>query len=340
MVCCSGWPVCWCWGYKVLEHGGRLVEAARQYRIAPSEWLDLSTAINPLGWPVPPIPPSMWTRLPQDEDGLAEVAGRYYQAAQVLPVAGSQAAIQALPRLRRRGRVGLCQPAYAEHAHAWRRAGHEVVAWSADDSLDGLDVLVLVHPNNPTGQTYGSAQLLGWHAQLAAHGGWLVLDEAFIDATPAASLAPHSDRPGLIVLRSLGKFFGLAGARVGFVAAEAPLLSALQELLGPWTVAGAARWLAQSALADTDWQAQTRLDLARAGQALAQLLGANGLLPTGGSALFQWVTTPQAAAIHQGLARQGILTRYFETPASLRFGLPGAAVEWQRLESTLKELVW
>jgi len=168
----------------MLEHGGKLLSAAARYGIEQDHWLDLSTGINPAGWPVPAIPDAVWQRLPETEDGLLEAAAAYYGCSDILPVAGSQAAIQALPRLRAACRVGVPHPAYAEHAHAWRAAGHAVVEWDAGHNIDALDVLVLVHPNNPGGQTYTRAELLDWHARLAARGGWLVVDEAFIDATP------------------------------------------------------------------------------------------------------------------------------------------------------------
>ncbi len=320
----------------MLEHGGRLIKAAADYGIPLADWLDLSTGINPNGWPVPNLPPAVWQRLPEDDDGLIEAARDYYGARHALAVAGSQAAIQALPYLRPPGRVGVVAPGYAEHAHAWARAGHTVIPVDPAAPLPGdLDVLVLIHPNNPTGQTYAPEALLEWHERLVTHNEWLVVDEAFMDSTPAGSLAAHSHRPGLIVLRSLGKFFGLAGARVGFVLAETALLERLRERLGPWTLNGPARYIATQALRDTAWQDAARPRLIAEGQRLAELLTAHGLPPSGGSALFQWVKTPRAPEIHIALARQGILTRLFEQPASLRFGLPGTEAEWRRLEVAL-----
>ena len=120
----------------MLEHGGRLQQASRRYGIPVTDWLDLSTGISPFAWPVPSIPATVWHRLPEDDDGLVEVARDFYGAPHVLPVAGSQAAIQALPWLRTRSRVGVAEPAYAEHAHAWRRAGHEVLGCNARELLD------------------------------------------------------------------------------------------------------------------------------------------------------------------------------------------------------------
>ncbi|MEY6431332.1 threonine-phosphate decarboxylase CobD [Thioalkalicoccus limnaeus] len=323
----------------LLEHGGRLRSAAARYRIPLERWMDLSTGINPQGWPVPPIPPALWNRLPEDDDGLDEAARTYYGCPTIRPVAGSQAAIQALPWLRRRGRVAVLHPGYAEHALAWRRAGHGVTPITAESLRAGLpavEVLILIHPANPTGVRFERDELLAWHQALADRGGWLVVDEAFIDATPERSLALDCPRPGLILLRSIGKFFGLAGARVGFVLAEPELNDALGTRLGPWTLTGPARWVTRQALADQAWQQATRLRLAQASERLAALLTRQGLRPTGGCALFQWVETGHAERIHDRLARRGILTRRFTAPPSLRFGLPRDEDAWRRLDAALE----
>ena len=322
----------------MLEHGGGLRAAAVRYGISLSDWLDLSTGINPQGWPVPAVPATVWQRLPEAEDGLETAAAAYYSVESLLPVAGSQAAIQALPWLREPGRVGVLSPSYAEHAHAWRRAGHRVEWWPAeslDAAIERLNALVLVHPNNPTGVRFPPALLLDWRARLADRGGWLVVDEAFMDATPAESLASHAGLPGLIVLRSLGKFFGLAGARVGFVLAEPALLEHLHEPLGPWTVAGPSRWVAARALSDRDWQAEMRSRLDRAGNRLADLLKRQRLPVAGGTGLFQWMPLPDAEFWQDALARRGILVRRFTDPPGLRFGLPGGEPAWRRLELAL-----
>ncbi len=322
----------------MLEHGGRLRAAAQRYGIPLSDWLDLSTGIAPYHPPLPSISSCAWTRLPEPDDGLEAAARQYYGARAVLPVAGSQSAIQALPRLRGLARVGIVSPCYAEHAEAWRRLGHRVVELceaSVPRALDQLDVLVVVNPNNPTGQMIAPQRLLEWRSELAAYGGWLVVDEAFMDCTPEHSLAAHSHLPGLVVLRSFGKFFGLAGARLGFVLAHAGLLRFLARLLGPWTVNGPTRQLAAELLADQPAQQRQRECLHCDGQRLVDLLRRHDLAPLGGCALFQWWVSADAALLHDFLARRGILTRLFAQPSSVRFGLP-TDVGWARLDQALQ----
>lgn len=324
----------------MLEHGGRLQRAAQLYGIALDQWLDLSSGIAPWPWDIPPIPVRAWARLPETDDGLEVAACVYYGASQVLPVPGSQAAIQALPRLRRSGKVGVLSPCYAEHAEGWRRGGHvvrEITEAEVDFFLDSLDVLVVVNPNNPTGRMLPPERLLEWHARLAPRGGWLVVDEAFMDNTPQLSLAACTGLIGLIVLRSFGKFFGLAGVRLGFVLAERKLLNLLAEQIGPWAVSGPTRVLGKECLLDKQGHQQQILRCAQASERLAQLLGRFGLNPQGGCDLFQWLVTDRAEQLHEFMARRGILLRLFVQTSSLRFGLPAEEADWQRLEQALDD---
>ncbi len=328
----------------MLEHGGNLAYAAQHYGIALEEWLDLSTGINPYPYPLPPIPSAAWHKLPQDNDGLLDAACAYYGCKAALACAGSQAALQILPQLRTQSQLGtqakVAMPAlmYQEHARAWQNHGHEVLKFAGipDASLlQQVDVLLLCNPNNPTAHQFSPEQLLHWHTELAARGGWLVVDEAFIDSTPELSLAPYSHQPGLLVLRSLGKFFGLAGARVGFLLAEPALLNRAQELLGPWCVAGPSRFAATLALADTAWQNNTRSHLLNNSQKLAALLTNYGLTPMASTSLFQFVSTVEARVWQHHLAQKGIWVRLFQEDSALRFGLlPEHA--WSRLELALK----
>ncbi len=318
----------------MLEHGGQLRNAAKHYKIPLEHWIDLSTGINPNGYPIPAIPTHCWQRLPENNDGLLTVAQDYYQAESLLAVAGSQAAIQMLPHLYPRSKVGILTPAYAEHKACWQQAGHQVIPLrpeNVESHLSQLQVLIIVNPNNPTGHLFSPQQLLDWHKILQAKNGWLIVDEAFIETYPNHSLSHLEPQIGLIILRSIGKFFGLAGIRCGFVIGTPSLLALLEEKLGVWPLSHPSRYIATKALTDRQWQQQMLIALPQQGRRLQKLLQTQNLNPTGRHALFQWIKMPRAEELHQQFAQQGILTRLFTEPKSLRFGLPKNEVEWDKL---------
>ena len=322
----------------MLEHGGNLRDAARRYD--RDDWIDLSTGINPHGYPAAAPSPAAWHRLPEPDPALIDAACAYYRAPQLLSVAGTQAAIQALPRLRAPSRVAVSSPSYAEHAHHWNLHGHarRLVPYAAlDEAVATSDVVVVVNPNNPTGETVTPEVLLDWSARLHARGGWLVVDEAFGDTAPHLSVAAHAGQPGLIVLRSVGKFFGLAGLRLGFVAAHERLLTQLADLLGPWTISGPAQEVALQALRDTRWQHATQASLAAGGERLSQLLLKYDIASSG-TPLFRWWPQVRPEAFHEHMASRGIWCRLFrEAARGVRVGLPAIEPEWQRLEQALHE---
>ncbi|PKO38878.1 MAG: threonine-phosphate decarboxylase [Betaproteobacteria bacterium HGW-Betaproteobacteria-6] len=324
----------------MLEHGGGLRKAAAHYNIPLESWLDLSTGINPEGWPVPALSPAAWHRLPEENDGLETAAAAYYGNPNLLPVAGSQAAIHWLPALLPRAVVACISPIYSEHPQAWQRAGHKM-RFLQNATLPralaaATPYVLLCNPNNPTADRHPHDIAIDAARQLKKRGGWLIVDEAFMDPTPEDSLTPLAgtdEAPNLIVLRSLGKFFGLAGARVGFVFAAPDILNRMNEAMGPWTVSGPAREVTRLALQDSAWQAATRHSLIAAGQRLHQLLAPLGEVKA--TALFATLTSARSAELHEALARQGILTRHYDQQPLLRFGLPGDEAGWQRLSKAL-----
>ena len=324
----------------MLEHGGNLRDAALRFGRPLEDWLDLSTGINPHWYRPPALSGNAWHRLPEADPALALAAADFYGAPLMLPVAGTQAAIQALPRLRAPSRVVVAAPSYAEHAHHWALHGHamrEVGYDALDGARQDCDVMVVCNPNNPTGASVARGKLLEWAAQLGARGGWLVVDEAFADTAPHDSVADHSDRAGLIVLRSVGKFFGLAGVRLGFVGAHPDLLGALADLLGPWAVSGPAQQIAGAALLDRAWQDAMRRRLLDEGARLHALL-AEHRIDAGGSALFQWWPQAQPEAFWRHMAERGIWVRLFTHAArGIRLGLPPDENGWLRLAQALKE---
>ncbi len=327
---------------KTIQHGGRILAAVEKYGIAKEDWLDLSTGLNPNGWTVAAVPDAIWQSLPEECDGLESAACKYYGCATCLPVAGSQVAIQTLPTLRSFSKVAVISPTYAEHEYNWKQAGHDVIQLSVDnveEHIEQLDVLVVINPNNPTGKIISINKLLSWHQQLSGKGGWLIVDEAFMDVTPEKSLVASGIKPGLIVLRSMGKFFGLAGIRCGFVISDKELLQRMSERLGPWSLTGPTRYIARQALCDQKWQIKSHEILIKSGLRLNKVLNEHGLVPAGGTALFQWLKHPQAKEIYEACAKQGILLRYFEktttSKPSLRFGLPANKEQWQKLSDVL-----
>lgn len=342
--------------YNTHKHGGQLQAASKKYAIPAEDWLDLSTGINSSIYPLPVIPPKCWQRLPETNDGLEQAATDYYGSKFLLPVSGSQEAIQYLPDLfLTKQRVGIIKPAYHSHHQAWLKAGHEIVELTTDEvdeKINTLDILIIVNPTNPSAETFSSAHLYNWHQQLRARKGTLIIDEAFIDATPESSLIKDQPEDGLIILRSIGKFFGLAGIRLGFVWANNDVLKQLASLQNDWSVSHPARWAGKIALQDNDWQQIQRNKLLTKSKRLEQLL--EDLIFTkpcenGGvyynttnnhvqsTALFSFFRHPKAMIIYQQLAQQGILVRYFDLPA-LRFGLPAKESEWLRLEQALEAL--
>lgn len=335
-----------------LAHGGRLRQAAADYAIPLADWLDLSTGINPQGWPVAlnaaALPPEVWQRLPEDNDGLEAAAAAYYGVApeNLLPVAGSQAAIQMLPQLFSNAQVVCLGPLYAEHPAAWEAAGHNVSHFSTgalEAASNMTEVVVLCNPNNPTATLLPRERLLKAIARLGIRNSWMLVDEAFADALPPehslAPLAGSETAPNLIVFRSLGKFFGLAGIRVGFVCATPAIIALLRQRLGPWALSGPARAVARQALADTAWQTATRTRLHQDSTRLAQLLSPLGEISH--TPLFCYLplaAQPGAATrLADFFAQHGILIRRFDTPEALRFGLPGDETGWQRLTTAVKD---
>jgi cobalamin biosynthetic protein CobC len=326
----------------MLEHGGRLRRAAQQYGIPLADWIDLSTGINPQSYPVPQIDPACWNRLPEDDDGLEAAAAAYYGNDRLLVLPGSQAAIQALPALFAPVVVACLSPLYEEHPQAWERCGHKLRRLpNLQRMLAAMTPNVLLcNPNNPTAQSLPRQTLLDAAQQLRKRGGWLIVDEAFGDAEPEnciASVAGSDDAPNLIVLRSLGKFFGLAGARVGFVFGAPDKLERLREVLGPWPVSHPSRFVAKRALEDSAWQTATRKQLADDSQRLAELLAPLGEVSR--TALFCTVKTAQTNQLVEYFARRAILTRHYDATDLLRFGLPANEAQWQGLKAALAEWV-
>src|SRR3984885_2866343 len=322
-----------------LPHGGDLAAAQRLFPDAPKPFIDLSTGINPNPYPLPPLPAELFARLPEAAPTArpAPAAATTYgapSAAHVVPAPGTQILLPLVAGLVRRGRAAILTPTYNEHARAARLAGHNVIETREAAALGDADLAIVANPNSPDGRLIDRDALLAVAAKLRARRGVLVVDEAFMDvAPPGFSLAGDVGRGNLIVLRSFGKFFGLAGIRLGFALLDQPSAVRLAAMLGPWAVSSPAPALGAAALADTAWIEATRRRLLQASGRLDAILIGAGLGIPGGTALFRLVRTPAAPALFHHLGRAGILVRNFPDNATwLRFGLPAQEEEWQRLQ--------
>ena len=327
----------------VTDHGGSLERARGLFPDAPQPWLDLSTGINPHSYPHPPLSATALSRLPEPAAAarlVAAAAAAYGapSAASVVAAPGTQMLLPPVMALVPPGRAAVLSPTYAEHARTAALAGHAVAEAGDLAALAGADLAVVVNPNNPDGRILRRADLLALARALHGKGGLLVVDEAFMEVGPGAeSVAGDVEDFPIVVLRSFGKFYGLAGVRLGFAAAAAPTAARLAAWLGPWAVSGPALEIGTAALADRGWQRAMRARLETESARLEELIRYAGLTACGGTPLFRLFRHARAAGLFDLLGRHGILVRAFQRDAGLlRFGLPGSEDGWTRLAAALR----
>ncbi len=330
-----------------MKHGGDLTAAMARHGGTREDWLDLSTGINPHAYQLPRLDERLWTDLPDAEalrrfEEAARAAYAVPRAAGLVAAPGTQALIQWLPRLLPAGPVGIVGPTYAEHGLSWRRAGHAVHDLPAEAVERGLPEsvrhLVIVRPNNPDGHIVGLDLIARLAAEAGSRDGHVILDESFIDLAPAETGAPLAATLPVAVLRSFGKFYGLAGLRLGAMIAQARLAVAMGEAIGPWAVSGPALAIGAAALADGAWVDAMRARLAGEAERLDAALGSSGLDIVGGTALFRLARTADAWRRHDSLAERRIWTRRFDWDRTLlRFGLPPDPEGRERLRRALQE---
>lgn len=317
------------------EHGGNLDLAQQRFGGRAEDWIDLSTGINRLPYPVGEIDVHHWQALPSrsEIEALHQAAQHAYRTtAPIVAMGGAQAAIQLLPQLAPRGKARLLAPTYNEYAPVLSAAGWEVEEVGALDALAGANLAIIVNPNNPDGRSYSPKDLLA----LLPRVGHLVIDESFVDAVPALSLASEAGQRGLLILRSFGKFYGLAGLRLGFAIGHADDIGKLASASGPWPVSGAAIAIGCRALRDAAWAEATSARLARDCDRLDEMAQGQAWRIVGGTPLFRLYETPDARAAQEKLAQGQIWSRVFaQEPTWLRLGLPGVEAEWSRLAEVL-----
>ncbi|MDA7599897.1 pyridoxal phosphate-dependent class II aminotransferase [Alphaproteobacteria bacterium] len=330
------------------EHGGNIDAAAMRYGMP--DMLDLSTGISPIAYPASPITADALQALPTDT-ALADcldAAREFYNVPEFLDLvagSGTQMLLQSAPAMIRAhkrkeneappaGSVWIKTPSYNEHAPAWLAAGCNVV--DGDALPPEAMFAVIIAPNNPTGE-YDPAAIVDCAEALQERGGCLVIDGAFIDNDAGADLFDRlGDNPAVIHLRSFGKFFGMAGLRLGFAIGQPDIIAKFIQHLGPWALSSPALSIGAKALGDRVWAEDHQQWLAAQSARLVRLLGLYNLSILGGTSLFQTIDTEHASRLHHHLATAGIWTRAFaDYPRLIRFGLPADDSQWSRLESAL-----
>ncbi|MFK7902101.1 MAG: threonine-phosphate decarboxylase CobD [Nitratireductor sp.] len=329
-------------------HGGGLDAAIAQWGGDKANWLDLSTGINPNPYSNLRVDIGSFSRLPDSgtKAELLDAARAYYgldDNAHLIAGNGTQALIEILPKALGAQKIGIISPTYGEHAHVWKKAGAEVLELDSDGELprvlDTLDALVVVNPNNPTAQCFEPEQLREFAKHLSKNNGTLIVDEAFCDTRPELSLADALPE-NAIVLKSIGKFFGLAGIRLGFAACHGKHMPMIEQHIGPWMVNGVALEVGTRALKDTLWQTRTIETLNELSDNQSTVLKNSGLKISGANALFIYVEHAKANKIFEGLAKRNILVRQFkEREGFLRIGLCKDQTQLDRLDKALNEVM-
>ncbi len=324
-----------------LIHGGALDIMRAAFPDAAEPWHDLSTGINPWPYPYSAVSDGALAHLPTHaaaeacSEAMASAIGASPQSLLLAP--GSELLIRLLPDVIRPRRVAILSPTYGDHLAVWRRAGAEIIQTQTPlDAASDVDAIVVTHPNNPDGRIFDDEALETARQKLAARGGWLIVDEAYADLVPEHSLARHGGVDGLIILRSFGKFFGLAGVRLGTLIAPAAVRKAMADRLGVWPVSGTALEIGMQAYADTAWQSHMRETLSDAAKRLDDSLTGCGMKPVSGTSLYRFVEIADAHATFERLARSGVYVRRFDwSQTHLRIGLPANAEGEMRLQSAL-----
>lgn len=315
------------------DHGGGLDAAVAEFGGEKAAWLDLSTGINPVAYPVGQVSDDAWARLPDEGamDRLLSAARRFWNVpdeVEIIAAAGASPLIARMPDLAPGLGAYIPAPTYNEHAAAFSARGQ-----LDDPSNPQNPVHVYVHPNNPDGRMWPASDIGGRPLT--------VVDESFCDTVPEQSHMARAAEPGVIVLKSFGKFWGLAGVRLGFAMALpetfAPSTGSLQELMGPWSVSGPALEIGARALMDLEWADATRMRLARDAARLDALMLSAGAELVGGTTLFRTYAISDGAGTSQArLAKQHIWSRIFPYSTTwMRLGLPGTEADWARLEAAL-----
>lgn len=317
------------------DHGGNRREARAAYGL--TQLLDFSASINPLGHPegLREHVNERWDEvLHYPERGAPEVTAALAQHYRVpvegvLVGSGSAEPIDLALRTLEPGRLVLCPPDFGlyeelappgvpvERVPRLAARGFALDVAALADTVAPRDLVLFSNPGNPCGLAAARDQVLSLLDRCASVGATLAVDEAFADFCPPHSVLAEAGRhPNLLVFRSLTKFFGIPGLRLGFAVAPPPVRAMLASRQVPWSVSAPAQEAGLYCLSRTgDWTARTLACVGEARAGLAKgLAGVPGLRPLPSDANYLLVETgppaPSAQGIYEALARRGILIRH------------------------------
>lgn len=299
-------------------HGGDLTTAEAVYGRPAEKFLDFSSNMNPFGPPecVGALLGDRWRELARYPDpavrGLRRAIADKYRIAEESVLVGNGAAelIDLSIRALRPGSVGLARPSFSEYEEAVRKTGGRVVDIPLSEA-DGFalreeaarraaqraDLLLLGHPNNPTGRLADKDMLLRLIRDCVP----LIVDEAFVDFAPderevsLIRLAAESEK--LYVIRSMTKFYAIPGIRLGYMVAHPDEIARIAALQVPWSVNAIAQWVGEAVLGEREYAVRTRRWLAEERPWLVGRLRELGLKVFPGDVNFLLVRIPAHAGL-------------------------------------------
>ena len=310
----------------MIEHGGNLDKAISFYGGKESEWIDLSTGINPNSYPIPKLSISDWRSLPtktEIKDLESIIKSKQKISSEIIMVPGAQMAINFLPfLLKGEGtEVRILTPTYNEYNYCFTNTGFKVNSCQKFNQLFNSDIAIIVNPNNPDGKIYEINELF----ELSKSVKILIVDESFIDSVECDSIVNqlNEDVSNIIVIRSFGKFFGLAGLRLGYVFSGKEIIRKFKRFFGPWQISKMSVKIATIAFSDDVWIKKTKNNLNEKANAIDNLMKKINWKITGGTNLFRLYSTSNSDLAQKLLAEKFIWSRKFSYSKKwIRLGIP------------------
>jgi len=319
-----------------IQHGGDIDLAIKKYGGKREDWVDLSTGINGTSYPWQESINVELRNLPSNKIlmNLEKAAARAYkiaESADTAAVSGAQQIINLLPIcLKSCNSVTILGPTYSEYEKAFKSSGIKTQTVSEVSKLSSSDIAIIVNPNNPTGKVIADEMLEDLSKKVRI----LIIDESFKMFSTRRTL----NFSNIIQINSLGKFFGLAGIRLGFVSGPSDFIKAVKEMLGPWPVSSLAAEIGIVALNDRVWISEMEKLLVTESNALHEACNSRNWELVGRTSLFHTYATSSCLEVEKQFAAHGIWVRTFDYSETwVRLGIPTSENQWERVKQALNQ---